>query len=481
VFKRIKNFLGGSQNSLISRCQKMPMTKNDIIIAQATPSGLGGIGVVRLSGTGCIELAQNRFSNKNLKSADGKTIHYGYFYSSNKEIIDECLLSVFRAPNSYTKEDTIEISCHGSPYILSQIIKTLINDGARQAEGGEFTLRSFLNGQLNLSQAEAVADLINAENYFSHKLALDQLRGGYANELLDLRKKMIEFASLIELELDFGEEDVEFASRAEFLEDLGQLTQRISTLKNSFDLGNSLKNGIAVVIAGKPNAGKSTLLNALLKTDRAIVSDIPGTTRDTIDDYLIIDGVKFLLTDTAGIRESKDEIEQRGIEKTFEKIDAAQIILYVVDVTELSPEETWREIESIENKNLILILNKMDLYRTLDPKSYVKVGFISEDKILPISAINKMNIRLIKNMLTSLVLTDQAKDTSIVTNVRHYESLQNAHSSLLKVKEGINQSISSDLLAIDLRQALHHLGLITGEIHTDDLLESIFSSFCIGK
>lgn len=457
------------------------MTKNDIIIAQATPNGVGGIGVVRLSGSGAIELAQNRFSNKKIVSAEGKTIHYGYFYSSTKELIDECLIAVFRAPNSYTKEDTIEISCHGSPYILSQIIKTLIEDGARQAEGGEFTLRSFLNGQLNLSQAEAVADLINAENYYSHKLALDQLRGGYASELLDLRGKMIEFASLIELELDFGEEDVEFASRTEFTKDLDLLAKRISDLKNSFDLGNSLKNGIPVVIAGNPNAGKSTLLNALLNTDRAIISDIPGTTRDTIDDYLIIDGIKFLLTDTAGIRQSTDEIELRGIEKTFEKIGAAQIILYVVDVTELTPVKAWTEIESIENKNIILVLNKMDLYRTLDPKSYAKAGVISEDRILPISAINKMNIRLIKKMLTDLVLTDKAKDTSIVTNVRHYESLQNAYSSLLKVKEGISNSISSDLLAIDLRQALHHLGLITGEIHTDDLLESIFSSFCIGK
>ncbi len=457
--------------------------KNDIIAAISTPIGLGGIGVIRLSGDGCIELVHEKFSNKKILTANGYTIHHGYFHSIQNEILDECLISIFRQPHSYTKEDVIEISCHGSPFILSEILKTLIASGARQANGGEFTLRAFLNGQLNLSQAEAVGDLIKAESFYSHKLALDQLRGGYSKDLIELRTKLIEFASLIELELDFGEEDVEFADREDILATIKQLSSKLIELINSFDLGNSLKQGIKVVIAGNPNAGKSTLLNGLLNADRAIISSTPGTTRDTIDDYLIIDGIKFLLTDTAGIRTSSDEIEEQGIKKTFTKIEHADIILYVVDITAMSASDTIEELKSINStdKQLIVILNKMDLYPNMDIQTYKNSLINIATTVIPISAINKMNLTVITETLVHQVKSQKAVDKSIVTNIRHYESLTNAFEALSKVVEGINHKLSGDLLAIDIRQVLHHIGMITGEIHTDDLLESIFSSFCIGK
>jgi len=459
------------------------MSNNDVIAAIATPTGQGGIGVVRISGNGCIELVAKRFSNQKIKQSKGYTLHFGKFVNDKDEIIDECIISIFKAPRSYTKEDVVEISCHGSPYILSEILKSLLNTGARQATGGEFTLRAFLNGQLNLSQAEAVADLISSENYYSHKLALDQLRGGYSNELILLRKKLVDFASLIELELDFGEEDVEFASRSDVLETIDSLQAKLSSLIASFDLGNSLKSGIPVVIAGNPNAGKSTLLNSLLNSDRAIVSEIPGTTRDTVDDYLILEGIKFIITDTAGIRTATDSIEKKGIAKTLAHIDKAQIILYVVDVTDSNPEDVWIKIEELfkSNQELILILNKMDLYPNLNISSFIKTGLVLKEDIVPISASNKMNMSVIKEKLITKVLAGKTNDNSIVTNVRHYESLSNASAAIEKVKAGIHGNLSGDLLAIDIKQTLHHIGLITGEIHTDDLLESIFSNFCIGK
>lgn len=459
----------------------MPSGTSEIIIALATPPGVSAVGLIRLSGKGCIELTEKLFSKK-LSSKNSHTIHYGQIIS-NLEIIDDCLVSIFKAPSSYTKEDSVEISCHGSPFILEKVIKLFLDIGARPATNGEFTKRAFLNGQLDLSQAEAVADLIASDSDASHAIAIKQLRGGFSNDLKELRKKLIDFASLIELELDFGEEDVEFASRSEITDTVNQISNNIRVLSDSFNLGNSLKTGIPVVIAGKPNAGKSTLLNALLKTERAIVSPEAGTTRDSIEDHLNIMGTKFLLTDTAGLRDSTNKIEQQGVKITLDKISSAQVILFVVDVSTSSPEDTWIHLREIHRPkcNLLLILNKMDLYPSLEPKSYAKQGLIATEHILPISAINKMNLALIKEQLVSLVNNSEAKHLTMITNVRHYDSLQNALKALERVADGLVNKVSGDFLAMDIRQALHYLGLITGEIHTDDLLENIFSSFCIGK
>lgn len=454
----------------------------EIIIALATPQGESAVAIIRLSGLGCIEMTEALFS-KSLKNKPSHTIHYGQLKDEKQQIIDDCLISIFKGPTSFTKEDSVEISCHGSPFIVEKIIKLYLRLGTRMATNGEFTKRAFLNGQLDLSQAEAVADLIASDSDLSHSLALKQLKGGVSNDLKLLRTKLIDFASLIELELDFGEEDVEFASRPQIKNTISEITQKVSALLNSFNLGNSIKNGIPVVLAGKPNVGKSTLLNAMLNNERAIVSKEPGTTRDTIDDHINIDGVKFLITDTAGIRQTDNEVEKIGVSKTIEKIEGAQVILYVTDAVLSKPREVWHQIEKLDtlNSKLLLIINKMDLNPILKPDDFYKKGFLEKEDIIPISAINKMNLSIINERLLSLVQTAEIKNLTMITNARHYESLEQALQALLRVTVGLDNKVSSDFLAMDIRHALHYLGLITGEIHTEDLLENIFSNFCIGK
>jgi len=448
---------------------------NDIIVALSTPPGISAIGVIRLTGKGCIGLIDKIFS-KNLENKPSHSIHFGLL--GQETTIDECLVSIFRAPKSYTKEDIVEISCHGSPYILDNVLQLCISNGARMANKGEFTLRAFLNGQLDLTQAEAVADIISADSKLSHTMALQQLRGGFSYKIKELRSALISFASLIELELDFGEEDVTFANRQDLQKTIAELKPVITDLINSFELGNSLKNGIPTVIAGKPNAGKSTLLNTLLNENRAIVSDIPGTTRDVIEDYLIINGIKFILNDTAGLRDTNNEIEKIGVSKTMVKLSKAQLILYVVDVTETNPQEAIKELESLGiRSNVILILNKMDLYPNADVEKYSTKNV----KVIPISALNKMNTEYLKESMHSLIIKDRNQDVSLVNNVRHFEALQNTLSAIEATELALKKNVSGDFLSMDLRQALYHLGLITGEIHTDDLLENIFSKFCIGK
>lgn len=466
----------------------------DTIVALSTPPGQGAIGVIRLSGPQAISIVDGFFYGKNLNLVDGHTVHYGKVEcaseSGDRKIIDECVATVFRGPRSYTKEDVVELSCHGSPYIIEQIIQLCLKNGARMAERGEFTLRAFLNGQLDLSQAEAVADLIASENETSHELAMNQMRGGFSNEISALRQELIDFAALIELELDFSEEDVEFADR-EKLENLVTKIQGVlKRLLDSFHLGNVLKKGVATVIAGRPNAGKSTLLNALLNEERAIVSDIAGTTRDTIEESLNINGVQFRLIDTAGIRKAQDKIEKIGVERTIEKIEESTLVIYLFDVTESRPEDLWSDVENFlegskaltAKSSRIYVANKMDLYPTLRPEEYYKEGLISEENLLTISAINKMNIPYLKEKLYNAVINDPSlMDNTIVTNARHFDALNKSYEALDKVMMGLQGGITGDFIAMDIRSALHELGLITGEIHTDDLLDSIFTRFCIGK
>ena len=464
----------------------------DTICALATPPGMGAISVIRISGNKSIEVCNQLFKPRNkklnLKEAKSHTIHLGEIFTNN-EIVDEVLLSIFRIPNSYTGEDSIEISCHGSEYIQQKIIELLISNGIRLANPGEFTLRAFINGKFDLSQAEAVADLIASQSKISHDLALDQMRGKFSDVIKILREKLINFASLIELELDFSEEDVEFADRKELEIVLNTLDIEIENLVNSFSVGNVIKKGIPVAIVGKPNVGKSTLLNAILNEERAIVSEIPGTTRDTVEDTIIINGVSFRFIDTAGLRDSADKIESIGIERTYEKIDKAKVILYVFDINKTNCEEiksTMDEfVQHIQNlpteasrdKKFILIANKTDMLVEAPH------GFKSmvEMECLFVSAKRKENINLIIDNLSQFIEKEKISDTTIVTNTRHYSALVNIKESIKSIQQGFIRNTPSDLIATDIRSALHHLGEITGEITTNDILENIFSKFCIGK
>ncbi|MBT8220291.1 MAG: tRNA uridine-5-carboxymethylaminomethyl(34) synthesis GTPase MnmE [Bacteroidia bacterium] len=457
---------------------------SDTIIALSTPPGIGAIGIIRLSGPKAIKLVDQVFFGRNLTKVEGNTVHYGKIKDENDRILDECMATVFRTPKSYTREDVVELSCHGSPYILNQVIQLLIRMGIRQAEPGEFTLRAFLNGQLDLSQAEAVADLIASDSSASHDLAMKQMRGGFSNEIQRLRQELIDFASLIELELDFAEEDVQFADRTKLKALVEKIQGVIRQLLSSFQLGNVLKQGVSTVIAGKPNAGKSTLLNAMLQEERAIVSDIAGTTRDTIEATLNIEGIQFRLIDTAGIRDARDKIEAFGVERTMEAIQASTIVLYVIDVIETSQQKLIEELKAfnIQNSKFIIVLNKMDLNPYTKPEDYYSEDWITSDNVITTSALNKMNIDYLKEQLFNLVISDKSlMDHTIVSNSRHYEALTRAAESLDAVDSGLKTGISSDFVAMDIRQALHYLGEITGEISTDDLLGNIFSKFCIGK
>ncbi|MEN8764240.1 MAG: tRNA uridine-5-carboxymethylaminomethyl(34) synthesis GTPase MnmE [Wenyingzhuangia sp.] len=463
------------------------MILKDTIVALATASGVGAIAVVRLSGPAALTIANDCFSSikahKSLLDQKSHTLHLGHFMA-DKRVIDQVLISVFKNPHSYTGEDTIEISCHGSLYIQQEIIQVLLQKGARMADPGEFTLRAFINGKLDLSQAEAVADLISSDSEASHQIAMQQMRGGFSNEIQLLRDQLINFASLIELELDFAEEDVEFADRTEFKKLVARIQMVLKRLIDSFAVGNVIKNGIPVAIVGEPNVGKSTLLNSLLNEERAIVSDIAGTTRDTIEDEMIIDGVSYRFIDTAGIRETEDVVESIGIQKTFEKISQAQVVIYLVDLTKHSLQNTkyQTELESIKNKfplkQLIVIGNKADKVN----KETLQQLTNEIPELISISAKSKEGVEHLTNELTKRVNIGALNNQdTIVTNSRHYDALLKALNEINKVDEAILNQVSSDLMAIDIRETLYYFGLITGEVTNDDLLGNIFANFCIGK
>lgn len=463
------------------------MNQNDTIVALATPSGAGAIAIIRLSGNKAIAFVSDCFKSvtntKQLSQQKTHTIHLGHIMDG-KKTIDEVLVSLFKNPNSYTGEDVVEISCHGSPYIQQEIIQLFLRKGCRMANAGEFTLRAFLNGKLDLSQAEAVADLIASDNEASHQIAMQQMRGGFSSEIAKLREELLNFASLIELELDFSEEDVEFADRTQFRELIERITFVLKRLIDSFAVGNVIKNGIPVAIVGEPNVGKSTLLNALLNEERAIVSDIAGTTRDTIEDEISIGGIGFRFIDTAGIRETQDVVESIGIKKTFEKIEQSQVTIYLFDsaksITQLKSIKL--EIEKIKNKYpqkpLLIIANKID---TLDDIQLTELKAQIEDVQL-LSAKTGFGVDQLTQKLLNLINTGALRNNeTIVTNTRHYDALLKAFEEIQKVKHGLDSGLSGDLLAIDIRQALYHFGEITGEITNDDLLGNIFANFCIGK
>jgi tRNA modification GTPase len=460
---------------------------SDTICAPATAPGNAAIAVIRLSGEKAIRIAGSIFIPRKkdlvLKEAESHRMFFGQIMDG-ETAVDEVLLTKFSGPHSYTGEDMVEISCHGSPYIQQQVLQLCMDGGARMARPGEFTLRAFMNGRMDLSQAEAVADLIASNSTASHQLAFRQMRGHFSDRIRELRGRLLEFAALIELELDFSEEDVEFADRSKLEELLVNIEDEVSGLRESFAMGNVLKNGIPVAIIGKPNVGKSTLLNALLNEERAIVSEIPGTTRDAIEDVISIKGVSFRFIDTAGLRESEDVIETVGIERTYEKIRQAAIILYLFDVSETSLEEIQETIsefrERLEDKakRLILIANKIDLMEEI-PHHFRN---LVELETIFVSAKRKENINLIADsLLDSVNLASEEDNQAIVTNSRHYEALSQTALAIAAIRSGISQHIPGDLLSIDLRMALHHLGTITGEVTSDEILGEIFGKFCIGK
>ena len=466
------------------------MIPQDTIVALASPSGAGAIAVIRISGMQAITIAASVFqsvSGKDLRKQKTHTLHLGHIIDGEK-VIDQVLVSIFKGTQSYTGENTIEISCHGSTYIQQQIIQLLLRKGCRMANAGEFTLRSFLNGKMDLSQAEAVADLISSDNEASHQIAMQQMRGGFSNEIAKLREELLNFASLIELELDFAEEDVEFADRTQFNELLNRIEFVLKRLIDSFAVGNVIKNGIPVAIVGEPNVGKSTLLNALLNEERAIVSDIAGTTRDTIEDELVIGGVGFRFIDTAGIRETKDVVESIGIRKTFEKIEQAQVVLYLFDGSKFKVQSSQFivEIEQIKNKYpqkpLLILINKKDVLSDEDVLDInLKFETLNVTLIL-ISAKQKTGIEELKNQLFSFVNTGALRNNeTIVTNTRHYDSLLKALNEIQKVKFGLQSKLPSDLIAIDIKEALYQFGMITGQVTNNELLGNIFANFCIGK
>ena len=452
---------------------------NDTICALATPAGLGAIGVIRLSGTNAIAIANQCFAGKNLTTVASHTAHFGLLVQA-EEIIDEVLATVFVEPKSYTGENTVEISCHGSTYIQQRILEVLINAGARLAQPGEFTLRAFLNGKLDLTQAEAVADLIASNSEMSHKTAMNQMRGGFSKEIAMLREKLINFASLIELELDFSEEDVEFASRPELQTLVSNLHKMLLQLVETFKMGNAIKNGVPTVIVGKPNAGKSTLLNALIKEDRAIVSAIAGTTRDTIEESFTLGGIVYRLIDTAGIREhTADLIESIGIEKTYEKIKQASIIIYLFDALETDLDSLSKALAEFDNleATVIPVANKIDLGKEQD----FKAKFSSLPELIYLSSKAQSGLNQLYARLQEVVSKDKVSNDVIITNLRHYQALSEAAQALEQVLQSMQQNRKTELLAFDIRKAIFHLGEITGEITNDDLLANIFSKFCIGK
>ncbi|MCB0704329.1 MAG: tRNA uridine-5-carboxymethylaminomethyl(34) synthesis GTPase MnmE [Saprospiraceae bacterium] len=459
-----------------------PTNLSDTIVALSTPAGTGAIGVIRLSGAEAIAICDRVFWGKKLANADSHTLHFGTI-KDGERILDEVVVGLFKGPTSYTKEDVVEVSCHGSQYIIQELIQLFIREGARLAMPGEFTMRAFLNGRMDLSQAEAVADLIASSSESAHTIAMQQMRGGVSDEIKKLRQELLDFASLIELELDFGEEDVEFADRTKLKELVAKIQGLLKVLLDSFALGNAIKQGINTVIAGRPNAGKSTLLNILLNEERAIVSDIAGTTRDTIEETLNIKGVNFRLIDTAGLREAQDQIEAVGVEKALAKIKQSAVLIYVFDIIKTQPEEVAADLANLKQDNLhiLAVANKMDLNPYTKAEHYTS-EFLSEDQFIPVSAINNMNVEYLKERLYEVAIGQGlTEESAIVSSARHYEALRKAQASLADVLKGLTDNIPSDFVAMDIRRALAFLGEITGEISTDDLLGNIFGRFCIGK
>jgi tRNA modification GTPase len=460
---------------------------NDTIAALSTPPGVGALGLIRLSGPEAVAIAGRVFS-KDLSAAPGYSLHHGRLLKAG-EALDEVLLSVFRAPRSYTREEVVEISCHGSPYILREALSLLLAAGARLAEPGEFTRRAWLNGALDLAQAEAVADLIAAQSAAAHRVAMNQLRGGVSSELARLRQQLIDFTALVELELDFSEEDVEFADRSRLLGLVAELRAHVEALIQSFRLGNALKSGIPTVILGKPNAGKSTLLNALLQEERAIVSEIPGTTRDVIEDRLVVGGVEFRLMDTAGIRETQDQIEAEGVSRSLALARRAELLIYLFDATRETPSEALEYLHSLDlppSLQCIAAGNKAD--QLADPAAYAEredPASLPGGRHVPwllISARTGYHLGGLRQLMSDAVENlGEGAGSTLISHARHRDHLQRAAEALGEVSEALQAGISGDLMAIDLRLALHHIGAITGEISTEEVLGSIFSKFCIGK
>ena len=458
------------------------VSNTDTICAIATPPGVGGIAVVRISGDKCKLLY-----NKILKNGAGQgrtlepqpnSARFCHFYDG-PTLIDEVVATFFAAPHSYTGEDVLEISCHGSAYVQQRILEVLVNQGIRTAEAGEFTMRAFVNGKMDLAQAEAVADLIDSQSEMAHQLAINQLRGGFSKKLSELRRQLVDLSALLELELDFSDEDVEFADRDNLLSILHDIKHEVSALTRSFRSGNAIKKGVPVAILGKPNVGKSTLLNALLHDDRAIVSDIPGTTRDTVEDTIVLDGVTYRFIDTAGIRESSDNIENIGIERSFKAAEKAMIVLYVADTTQANSESLRKDLLNLRNrvnfndKHLIVLLNKTDKA----PAFKLDADIVS----MAISAKNETDIHLVIGKITKLIKSELQHNDTTITNLRHYEALCRIMESVKTVENGLHNSLPADLLMIDIRQALYYIGAITGQVSSDEILGTIFGRFCIGK
>ena len=471
------------------------MIPQETIVALATPPGTGAIAVIRLSGVDAIAIADRLFVSvhgKQLQKQKTHTAHLGHIVADGKTV-DEVLALLYKGPTSYTGEDVVEFSCHGSPYIQQKIINLALANGCRAAKPGEFTLRAFVNGKMDLSQAEAVADLIASDSEAAHQVAMQQMRGGFSEEIKNLRQELLNFASLIELELDFSEEDVEFADRTAFESLLERLQAVIKRLVDSFAIGNVIKHGIPVAIVGAPNVGKSTLLNALLNEERAIVSDIAGTTRDTVEDEISVGGLNFRFIDTAGIRATEDTIEQIGIARTFEKINQAQVIIYLMEASAVLDEsqELKQQLRELKEKHpqkpLLVVANKLDLLPSQKQSAVIQLlkeatADLPQTQEIAMSAKEKAGVEALQNGLLEFVNTGALKnDQSIVTNSRHYDALLKALEEITKVREGMEANLSGDLLAIDIRQALYHLGEITGEITNDELLGNIFANFCIGK
>ncbi|MEX1238412.1 MAG: tRNA uridine-5-carboxymethylaminomethyl(34) synthesis GTPase MnmE [Cyclobacteriaceae bacterium] len=451
--------------------------KEDTIVALSTAPGISAIAVIRLSGKDCFSIVQKCFKGAQLAEKPSHTVHFGTIWNKEK-LLDEVLVTIFKTPHSFTKEDSVEISCHGSPVVVKDILKVLLEHGARLAEAGEFTKRAFLNGRFDLAQAEAVADLINAETDNARQAAINQMRGGFSKEINHLREELIHFASLIELELDFGEEDVEFAKREDLRHLILKIQGYLKSLMDSFDQGNVIKNGVPTVIAGKPNAGKSTLLNILLNEERAIVSEIPGTTRDAIEDEMILGGINFRFIDTAGLRETEDIIEAMGVERARERMKKASLIIYLFDLAQTTIGEIDKEETHLQNLGVpyIKVGNK------LDKADKDIISKLSNRDFIFISASDKTNIQDLKERILSHFKVRAVKTGDVmVTNLRHYHSLEQTYDSLQRVLEGMAQGVTGDFLAMDIRQALHFLGEITGTITTEDLLGNIFGKFCIGK